>query len=88
MTNLSRPEDDPFSLSTEELINRTLEKLPLMTEIEYQIGLMKRIKYTDVQLLELYAKAKSTLMIELCLMGRLGTFDKIMDLYTKYVTDT
>lgn len=35
MTNLSRPEDDPFSLSTEELLHLTLEKLPLMTEIEY-----------------------------------------------------
>jgi hypothetical protein len=54
MSNLSRPEEDPFALSTEELIAKTLEKAIQNTEVEYQIDLLKKIRYTDEQLLELY----------------------------------
>lgn len=57
------------------------------TEVDYQLSVLKKRDFTVDDLLDLYQKAKVTLMSALMKMGRMTHYDKIMELYQNYAYD-
>lgn len=62
LANFSRDDDAPFNYGNRVLLDLTLKRQCDLTEIEYELSVLKKRDFTIESLLVLYTKAKITLM--------------------------
>ena len=78
LANCSRNEHTPFALKEIILLEKSIKTQADQTEVEYWISVLKKRDFDMKDLIDLYDKARTTLTVQLCKLGRLCLYDSII----------